>query len=267
MASVIFLDGESKSGKTAVGRTIVERLNAAGLTTQSVTAGHFFRRLALLALARRPDDADENNDWLKPAVTETLKSAELYDLNYDAAELESPAVEAIVSSVGKLDVAQHAASHWRVASAEKALASGAQIILFDGRNLRAKLAEWQTGANLPVALELVIFCRADEAARRYLGDEGNDSPTEAELAAATEIIEQRRQADRSRHEAPYVDPIDPVELAVDKGGANQALELAYDASSTNPPRPIRFDNSDIPRRDGLASASELALLAIKRINN
>lgn len=266
MASVIFLDGESKSGKTAVGRAIVERLNVAGLTSRDVVAGHYFRRLTLLALAARPNDASDNLDWLAPAVAAALKSDEIYNLDYDASQLEDPDVEALVSSVGQLDFVQEAAKKWRTVSAERALASGARVILFDGRNLRSKLAAWLASADVTVALELVIFCRASEAARRYLSDEGNSSPTPAELVAATEVIKDRRQQDRTRREAAYRDPVNPVELNAGHDNIVNSLELAFSLDVTNPPLPITFDNSEVSHHDGLATVSELAMLAVKRIS-
>lgn len=262
MALAIFLDGESKSGKTAVGRAIASALEQNNYSTSPIIVGNFFRRVTALALAGRPSHASE--DWLEPTVRKVLADEEIYKSDYDASALDTPEIDALVSSVGQLDFVQAAAGPWREKAADQALASGAEVVMLDGRNLRLKFAAWLAGNHVPVALELVIVCRAEVAASRYLADSGNASPTSQALAAATEMINQRRRADRSRAKAAYIDPENPVTLVAGIDNAEGALALAFAASVSNPPRPILFDNSEVPRETGLATVSQLALLAIKR---
>lgn len=257
----IFLDGESKSGKTAVGRAIASHLEQNSYSTNIIVAGNFYRRLTMLALRSKP--ATIPDDWLESAVQKVLSDHEIYETDYDVSELDSPDVNTLVSEVGKMDFVQAAAGPWRVKAADLALAGGASVLMFDGRNLRTKLSDWLAKNNVPVALELVIACRAEAAASRYLADGGNKNPTPAELASATEMVNQRRLADRNRRQAPYVDPEDPVELVA--GQPEAALALAFAAETKNPPRPIRFDNSEVPKEIGLATVSELALLAVRRL--
>ncbi len=257
----IFLDGESKSGKTAVGRAIQATLEQNGYSTSVIVAGNFFRRLTVLALKSKPTVAEA--DWLEPAVQKVLSGHEIYETDYDASELDLPEVNALVSEVGKMDFVQAAAGLWRVKAADLALVSNAAVLMFDGRNLRTKLANWLTKNKVPIVLELVIACSAEAAASRYLADGGNKNPTSAELADATEMVNQRRLADRNRRQAPYIDPENPVELIA--GQPAVALAQAFAINTTSPPRAIRFDNSEVPRDVGLATVSELALLAVRRL--
>lgn len=262
MARAIFLDGESKSGKTAVGRAIKSRLEQEDYSVELIVAGNFFRRLTALALAARPSSASE--DWLAPVVQKVLAGSKIYDSDYDVSGLESPEVDALVSSVGQLDFVQAAANPCREKAASAALANGADVIMLDGRNLRAKFASWLENSQVPAVLELVIACRSEVAARRYLADNGNKAPSTAELASAQQMIEARRLADRQRTKAAYADPDNPVVLVAGQENVANALALAYKASVPNPPRPILFDNSEVPRDIGLATVSQLALLAAKR---
>lgn len=260
---MIFLDGESKSGKTAVGRAIKKRLEQENYSVELIVAGNFFRRLTWLALQQKPAGASDG--WLEKAVLNVLDGGEIYDNDYDLATLEEPEVDRLVSNVGQLDFVQAAANPWRFGAADKALAGGADVIMLDGRNLRSKFKDWLAKHNASVALELVIACRAEVAAGRYLHDAGNKNPSEVELAATTRMIMDRRSADRNRAKAPYIDPVDPVKLVAGVHNVAEALAKAYDSNTANPPHPIVFDNSEVPRDIGLATVSELASLAIRRL--
>lgn len=268
MASVIFLDGESKSGKTAVGRAIKSRLEAENYSVELIVAGHFFRRLTWLTLQMGLDLTSD--DDLKKAVRQALNSPEMLSTEYDPATLEIPAVDHLVSRASQFDFVQSAANPWRERAAEAARAKGVDVVMMDGRNLRARLFKWRSGHDVPLALELVIHCNAEEAANRYLHDAGNKKPSTDELAGITKMVEARRTADRNRTEAPYLDPVNPVRLIAGVDNAAGALEESYGkphgSLSSRLPRPILFDNSEVPRDTGLATVSELASLAVHRLN-
>jgi len=263
----IFLDGESKSGKTAVGRSILHSLEQKGHNLRLLVAGNFFRQVTLLVLAEMPDAVNAESDEFEEAVRSVINSEVLLLPPTDMVALESPAVEKLVSRIGQLSFVQDAATEWRVRSAERAVADNIEILLVDGRNMRHKLSDWVKASDVTVALELVIFCRPEVAAARYLSDENVISPTEADLAATTENILKRRQNDKQRTHAAYVEPKDSVRLVVGTDSVDRALELAFEADVVNPPRPIRFDNSEVPREDGLRTVTELADKAIARLQS
>lgn len=262
---VIFLDGESKSGKTAVGRAIRQALQDDGYTVRLLVAGHFFRHLTLLALQRRPDKAGLVGDWLEAALHDVLTTDQLYKPVEDVTALHTPEVDAAVSAVGQFDFVQHAATDWRVKSAQRTLDDGVDIMLFDGRNLRSKLTDWSKEHDVTVALELIIACRAGVAAARYLSDEGVAEPSAEQLAGATKMIEDRREMDRQRNQAAYSEPADAVKLVVGSDSVDEALTKAWELGTDNPPRPVRFDNSEVPRDDGLRTVTDIARKAVKRL--
>jgi cytidylate kinase len=256
----IFLDGESKSGKTAVGRHMKVVLENSGYTARLIVAGYFFRTVALLTLRREFDE--NSNESIAGAVKAVLDSAELYD-EVSEIELHTPQIDVWVSRIAQFDFVQAAAQGWRVKSAQKALDDGLEVALFDGRNLRAKLDDWLKEMRVLVALELIIFCRTEVAARRYLSDSGNKLPSDEALDGATAMIDDRRQMDRRRDEAAYQEPIDPIILRPGEVQATDALHDAFATDVSDPPRPILFDNSDVPLADGLATVETLATAAIE----
>jgi cytidylate kinase len=258
----IFLDGESKSGKTAVGRHIKEVLETGGYKTRLVVAGYFFRTIALLVLQRGFDE--QSDESLTAVIRSVLESPEMYD-EISEADLHSPEIDAWVSRIAQLESVQSAAQDWRERSAQKALGDGIEVVLLDGRNLRSKLANWAAHTQTKVALELIIFCRPEVAAQRYLSDAGNMASDSETLQAATAMITERREMDRDRAEAAYQDAVDPVILRPGEVQATDALHDAFDASVANPPRPILFDNSDVPLADGLLTVESLADAAIQQM--
>jgi len=262
--NIIFLDGESKSGKTAVGRSMLQALEQRGGRVRLLVAGNFFRHVTLLAVNARPQSAPDDS-WLEETVRQVVSSPALLDSVPNVALFDQPEVERLVSVVGQFGFVQDAVAAWRVASAQQALDDGVETLLFDGRNLRAKLNNWLADTGVIVALELLIYCRPEVAAARYLSDSGNKSPSAEELAAATQMVEERRKRDRNRGQAAYVDSDNPINLVVGTDSVDAALAAAFDSDVADPPRPIRFDNSEVPREDGLSTVTELAVKAINRL--
>jgi cytidylate kinase len=258
---VIFLDGESKGGKTAVGRHIKQTLESNGRSVRLIISGNFFRTVTWLVLPKVL--SDPTDEELLTAVNEVLQLPELQH-DYDEARLQSSDVDALVSRIGSLDEVQTAVVTWRWEAAKKALDDGIDILVFDGRNLRQKMHDWMKARGVKVALELIIFCRAEVAAARYLANEGNKDPSESELANVTRMIEKRRQTDRRRNAAAYQDPVDPVRLAAGIDNAKEAVAAAFTGDIIDPPRPIIFDNSEVPLKDGLATVAELSVDAVGR---
>ncbi|MCA9325869.1 (d)CMP kinase [Candidatus Saccharibacteria bacterium] len=260
---IIFLDGESKSGKTAVGRSILKVLTEQNMNARLLVAGNFFRQLTLLTLGRKPVNVDDDS-WLEPAVRQSLQDPALYsEANTHA--LEQDSVEQLVSKIGALDFVQDMVTEWRINSAQKAVEDGINLLILDGRNSRQRLTGWLAQTGTVVALDLNIFCRPEVAGARRLSDEGNTNPTDQELSAATQEVIKRRQRDRERAQAAYTDPVDPVELVVGAHSVDDALSQAFADNVENPPRPIRFDNSEVSREDGLSTVTELALKAVQRL--
>lgn len=259
---IIFLDGESKSGKTAAGSAIASRLHHDGHNVRSLVAGEYFRHVTLLALADKPQSSDST--WLEPAVRKALQSEQLLLPVAEPQRLHGPDVEELVSAVASYGFMQEAASSWRVASAQKAVDDKAEVLLFDGRNLRRKLSDWLAHESANVALDLNIFCRPDVAGARKLHDAGVLSPTPEQLSAATQEVIDRRQRDRQREYAAYVDPDDLVDLKAGTQTVEQVLAEAFAPQVADPPLPIRFDNSDVPASVGLDTVTTLAVRAIER---
>lgn len=254
----IFLDGESKSGKTAVGRSIKKTLENHGYNVRLIVAGHFFRFLTKLAIERMPlGVADISDDTIRSV----LNSAELYGEMPEAESLNTRQIDKWVSRVGQRGFVQDAANDWRVKVAQKALEDGIGIVLLDGRNLREKLGGWAKQAGVPTALELIIACRPEVAAARYLG---RNHPTAERLAAAAKQIAERREMDRKRTEAAYAEPANVVNLRPGIEHIGHAVQEAWGEDTANPPRPIRFDNSDVPLKTGLATVTELAVESVAR---
>jgi cytidylate kinase len=258
---VIFLDGESKGGKTAVGRHITDSIKAKGFSVKLVVSGNFFRAVTLLALKRL--NSSPTDGELLAVVFEVLQLPEVHD-DYPQHQLQSPEVDALVSRVGRLDVVQTAIVTWRWAAAKNALDDGIDVLIFDGRNLRSKLHDWMEAKKVKTALELIIYCRPEVAAGRYLAAQGKSEPSADELTKETETIQSRRDMDRKRNEAAYQDPVDPIKLVAGIHNAKQAVADAYGPDVADPPRPIIFDNSEVPLKEGLATVEELATEAVQR---
>jgi cytidylate kinase len=254
----IFLDGESKSGKTAVGRNIKQSLEDQGYKVRLIVAGHFFRFLTKLALESLPVGADEISDAQIHAV---LDSPELYGEMPDVQALNTHQIDKWVSRLGERGFVQEAANNWRIKTAQRALDDGIEIVLLDGRNLREKLADWAKGAQVRAALELIIACRPEVAAARYLGGR---HVSQTQLVTVTEQINERRRMDRQRAEAAYVDPAKAVALRPGSENVAAAVETAWAPEVEDPPRPIRFDNSDVPLKLGLATVTELAEKSVQK---
>lgn len=261
----IFLDGESKSGKTAVGRAIRQALEADGHTVRLLIAGNFFRQLTMLTLRQQPESAEINGDWLEPAVRKILKSDELLLPVEDYSALDTPEIDTAVSAIAQFDFVQHAATGWRIECAQKTLDDRIEIMIFDGRNLRSKLADWCEANGVQVALELIIACRAEVAAARYLSDDGIKNPTVRQVADTTEMINKRRAMDKRRNQAAYTEPADAIQLIVGSHSVDESLDKAWASGEGDVPHPIRFDNSEVPRDDGLATVCDTATKAIQRL--
>jgi hypothetical protein len=123
--------------------------------------------------------------------------------------------------------------------------------------------DWLEASHVPVILELIIYCRPEVAAQRYLAGKQSGKPTAQELEAATAMIYGRRQMDRQRSQAAYTEPVDPVKLVAGVHNADEAMAMAFKDGVEDPPRPIIFDNSDVTLEDGLSTVAELAKESIK----
>ena len=238
-----------------------QALENEGMRVRLIVAGQYFRLVTVLTLQQKADLDDD--EVLSRVVHDVLNSPELYN-EMNPKRLQQPEVDTLVSRLAQLDFVQAAAQTWRQQMAQRALDDGVQVVIFDGRNMRRKLSGWLHKTGVPVVLELIIACRADVAAKRYLAAAGNRWPNHDEIVAATEMIERRRSMDRQRSEAPYLEPQNPIRVRAGIEEAHEAVRTAFSEPSSTSPRPIVFDNSRVPLADGLATVTALALAAIRQ---
>ncbi|CAN5360400.1 hypothetical protein BH09PAT4_BH09PAT4_04730 [soil metagenome] len=262
----IFLDGESKTGKTTVGSAIEADL-AKDYHVLRTLSGSFFRRLTVAALDLRGGDYDSTDqEWLEGAVAQVIDSRIAYDESKDWSAIHSKEVDDLVSVLGQLQIAQDAAKEWWPLMGDAALKQGVEVLIVDGRNPRAKSAKWRAEHDVPIALDLCVYCDPDVAAKRYVYSQGATDPTPAQLAEARAQIVQRRELDRNRAAAPYIEPADQVDFDSGVSDETETVEESFAADVVDPPRVIRFDTTHSPLEITQVTAGALARAAIRRLN-
>ena len=258
----IFLDGESKTGKTTVGSAIeADLIN--DYKVYKAVAGSFYRRLTVVALELHGGTYDHDDlDWLEADIVSAIESREAYneDRNWDS--IDSKEIDELVSVAGQLPITQAAGKEWWPIMADMALRQGADVLVVDGRNPRAKLAEWRATHDLPIALDLCVYCDPTVAAQRYARSQGIKDPTEQQLADAEASIMKRRALDRNRSVAPYIEPPDQIEFDSGVSNANKVVQQAFTADIAEPPQVIRFDTSHSPLEITQVTAGQLARAAL-----
>jgi cytidylate kinase len=239
----IFLDGEAKSGKTTVGNAIRAALSGK-YKVHSAVRGAFFRRLVVLALEiNQGKSAPDDTSWLDETLKDAIASEMAYDEDRDWSTIESAEVGSLVAVAGQYDFVQAAADEWDVRTANHAVMEGAEILLIDGRNPRAKLSDWCKTNNVPTALDLCIHCDDEIAGVRLLMSRGVTKPTAEQLAEATQSIRARREMDRTRLHSPYIVPANQLEYDADQVAAEDIVKQSFADIVTDPPRTIGFDTS------------------------
>ncbi len=258
----IFLDGESKTGKTTVGSAIEADL-AKDYHVLRTLSGSFFRRLTVAALEQHglPYDATEA-EWLEGTVRDVIDSRVAYDETKDWSGIHSKEVDELVSVLGQLQITQDAVKEWWPIMGDAAIAQGVEVLIVDGRNPRAKSAKWRANHHVPIALDLCVYCDPDVAAQRYVHSQGITNPTAQQLASARDMILGRRELDRNRAAAPYIESPNQVEFDSGISDATQVVEQAFSSEVTNPPQVIRFETSHSPLEITQVTAGALARAAI-----
>lgn len=262
----IFLDGESKAGKTTVGSAIEADL-AKDYHVLRTLSGSFFRRLTVAALEMHGNSYDvADPGWLEDAVTKVIGSRIAYDESKDWSTIHSKEVDDLVSVLGQLQIAQDAVKEWWPIMGDSALKQGVEVLIVDGRNPRAKSAKWRANHHVPIALDLCVYCDPDVAAQRYMYSQGVAEPTPAQLAEARGQIMQRRELDRNRTAAPYIEPPNQVEFDSGISDAAEVIKQAFAADVVDPPRVIRFETTHSPLEITQVTAGALARAAIDHLN-
>lgn len=258
----IFLDGESKTGKTTVGAAIEADL-AKDYKVYKAIAGSFYRRLTVLALeAYGGQYAHDDLTWLEDGIRDAIDSREAYNEDRNWEDINSKPIDELVSVAGQFPITQAAGKEWWPIMADTALRQGAEVLVVDGRNPRAKLAEWRATHDMPIALDLCVYCDPDVAAQRYLGAQDVAEPTAEQLAATRAEIMKRRELDRNRSVAPYVEPPNQIEFDSGVSDAIQVVGQAFAADVPERPQVIRFDTTHSPLEITQVTAGQLARAAL-----
>ena len=262
----IVLIGFPGTGKTTVGAAIEADL-AKDYKVYKAVAGSFYRRLTVLALeAHGAVNTDDNFDWLEPAIKNAIESRAAYDETRNWDTINTKEIDELVSVAGQFPVTQTAGKEWWNIMADLATQQGAEVLVVDGRNPRAKSAAWRANHDLPIALDLCVYCDPDVAAQRYVSSQGVADPTAEQLAAARSEIVKRRELDRNRPAAPYIEP--PNQILFDSGTSDPAKVVleSFETAIDDPPRVIRFDTTHSPLEMTQITAGQLARAALDYLN-
>jgi cytidylate kinase len=262
----IFLDGESKTGKTTVGAAIAADLSKKYRVYKAI-AGSFYRRLTVLALESHGGTYTHDDlAWLEAAIQRVIAGREAYneDRNWDA--INSKAIDELVSVAGQFPATQAAGNEWWSIMADPALQNDAEVLVVDGRNPRLQLAEWRLTHELPIALDLCVYCDPEVAAQRYVHSLGAANPSAEQLATAQAEIMKRRALDRNRPAAPYVEPPDQIVFNSGVTDAAEVVRQAFTADVSEPPQVIRFDTTNSPLPLTKVTAGQLARAALEYLD-
>jgi cytidylate kinase len=261
----IFLDGESKTGKTTVGSAIEADL-AKDYQVYKAVAGSFYRRLTVLAVEAHGEYTHGDLSWLEDAMKGAIASREAYseDRNWDA--INSKEIDELVSVAGQLPIVQAAGKEWWPVMADRALAQDADVLVVDGRNPRAMLADWRAGHDMPIALDLCVYCDVEVAALRYVRSQGVLEPSDAQLTDAKDSIVKRRALDRNRSVAAYEEPPNQIDFDSGVSDAGEVVHQAFQTNIAEPPQVIRFDTTHSPLEVTQVTAGALARAALQYLN-
>jgi cytidylate kinase len=261
----IFLDGESKTGKTTVG-SVIEAELAKDYTVLRAVAGSFFRRLTVAALENHGGSySHEDVEWLEGNLAEVIESRAAYDEERDWSAIDTKQIDELVSVAAQLPITQTAAKEWWNITCDLAAEKDVDVLIVDGRNPRAKSADWRAKHDMPIALDLCVYCDPTVAAERYVRSQGLQSPSPEQVVEARNKIMQRRNLDRNRPVAAYVEPTDQIEFEPGLDDIEQIVAQSFKADVSELPRVIRFDTTHSPLELTQATAGNLARAALSYI--
>jgi cytidylate kinase len=266
---VACVDGESRTGKTTASEGLTEALENLGLNVYHDSGGSFYRRLVAKVrsdLKLSEDDPLPQGEELTQAAQRASNDPSVYDSRTDFGDLDRPSIKNSVSVLGETAVAQAAGDRWYRETAKKALESGADIFVVDGRNPRDRLRE-QAGEHMDLKflLELIVECNPEVAARRSLG---LDRPhSDQDIADEAEKINIRRHKDRHRLINPYLPPTLSKRYTPGFDDAEETIEAIWQPRSDElePPTPVVLDNSFMTREQLRTAVADLGAASIQRI--
>lgn len=262
----IYVDGETKTGKGAASKAIADALTDAGYEVYYDVAGDFFRRY--VAIVREFLDLDEGEALptgeellqVAKAVHETRRA---YKPDSTLGNLQRSSISRSVSVLGALPFVQAAGVEWYRLAAESAHDSGADVLVLDGRNPRARIAE--SGFDklfVQTVLDLYMTCDPAEAARRTLHGRGIDDPTDEIVERESHHVIDRRERDRQRADRPFIPPEPSLRYVSETTTPHEAIAATWNESADNPPTALLFDNTVIRMPDMLELVSAIALAAV-----
>lgn len=242
---VVLVEGESKTMKTSASKAAACALEDLGLRVARDDAGSFFRKTTVATLenldrygVEQPTQADYDQ-----ASLDVLDAGIPYDTQRSW-ELHTKRVDSVVSIVSRAKHVQVHGREWWHTTADRAVAGGADALVLDGRNPRARMESWLEKCGAPLVLELFCVCDPRIAARRTLHSRDILHPTAQQVREETASIAKRRQQDRQRTELPYEDPKQYVYYGPRSLPA-EVVRQAVDLSEVGMPLPIRIDTGKL----------------------
>ncbi len=266
---VVFIDGETKTGKGAAGSAAAQALSSAGFNVYYDVAGDFYRRYVAQVrkvLGLSEDELLPEDDRLEKAANSAYQNKLGLNKDEDLGDLQRESISDSVSNLAVLGISQQFAKEWLALSIERARTSGAEVIVLDGRNLRNRLGEQDVSVrgSTITALDLYLTCDPETSARRTLLGRKIENPTPEQIAAETVMVKKRRNEDRNRVINPFIMPSDSVEYIPGQTTAQSVLQNSWDDHrGVNVPVSIMLDNTHISKPDMLAAVAELAVAAVK----
>lgn len=262
----VYVDGQTKTGKGAASKAIATVLASTGMHVYYDVAGDFYRRY--VAFVRRELGLGETDSLptgrvLEQAAKAVYDRGQAFEQDETLGDLQRPAIGKSVSILGELPVAQKAGGEWWARSVDRAQATGAEVLVLDGRNPRSRIREFASKANVRTVLDLCMTCAPAEAARRTLLGNGSTSPSTDQIEAEERNVISRRERDRNRADHPFVMPTVSVPFVPDQTPVTDILRRSWERyGDAELPVVITFDNTTISKPAMLAAISELAIASV-----
>lgn len=265
---VITLDGPAGCGKTTNSRAASEALTDLG-NVGLESAGRCFRSITASVQEEFGPDADMYADpqKLDECIETVLELPQTFDASYWD-NLDSPAVEGLVSVVGSRPIAQTAGERWYTLVTQAAIDKGLDLLVIEGRNPRDRIQSFIDEGKVISALDLMILCDPRIAAARVY------RRAHPEVHDASEIPEDilddmtiklvlRRNRDLMREVNPFRHPTYSLTFQQGRDLAEGITDRArYHAASSRLPLTINFDTSHMklePMKDAVRALARSAV--------
>lgn len=198
---IVTIDGPAGSGKSSTAREVARRLGF-----RHLESGAFYRALTWAALQAGPPPEDWDSLSMQELAGFGIR-AEPADHGYSMRVAE----RIVTDEIRSREVNAHVSRMARIPNVRRWLleqlrsAALGQDLITDGRDMGTVV--------FPDAdLKVFLTARLDTRARRRLAQQGNEHPTEAEVAAEVERIAHRDRIDSEREAAPLRRPEDAVDV-------------------------------------------------------